>query len=1016
MGNNSQNRIRWEWLIVSVGYCLAALFATYPLVLHITKAIPYVLLPEENAELMPLVAGDHLQTYYWFWLFKDNLIGQSALFSNPYEFHIGGSYLQHGYAQFPVSILFFLLSVFGNVPAHNLLILLTYVFSGLSVHYLVRIWGLSALPSFIGGLVFALAPSRQTQLLAGHINGYVWFLIPLTLYFFERGYRAQRYGSLVLSGLCILGLGMVETHLLYFFLLFLCLYLPCRILGPPMLEEGSRNQETGRPVIWPLILVLILGLLSGMAIYWTRTLFHQEKVFGLIGWFTLGFYALLFYFSWLLTSQLVTSLSGQPLSAVRKKEALTYLPTLLLLLAPYSYLFPLPYMRRGLFLLSFLGILFLKISFYRRQTWHVSSRALRGLPWRKIIGMVLVIALFISLAAGYSIQNRKKLVGDSIVGKGRTWQEVKLYSPEIKDLFKRFNASAEGFIYPGLIPAFLLLFLLAEMFRAPAVWGRANRWRFWFFSGMLILSYAIALGVYFDPVLPVYWVMFNYFPFFKYPRDPARIIFLCFLCWGIVVAFGLEEIQRRLYGWMPGKRTWPGIVLAAAAATVLWDYHPQKKIGLSRLDEGNPIYQALSRSPEKNPVALGLPLFPGDSHQSSLYEYYMTQSRVPMVNGYSPVVAKRYVEEVFWPLIELNVGEITRADYETLLKLKVTHVVHHQELYFYKVSPFSGRLAFKNLMDSPYLKLILTNMEQSLFEVLPPDRVTDRPPVRHREYSGMVLEAEEMRHTVGKVVNDPEASMKKATQALTGPSGITAFNAYRFFPSGKYQALFRVKTLKNDSPEPILLAEVVTFKGKKPVAQREIRGTDFRQPEHYQRFLLPFELQEPEILELRLYSFGRETTWTDKIVVSFADLPLAPAIYDPLEIIRYLIKPVQDPEAMEGWALRTNPAKEHPGYVVYGPYQTFPSGVYQARFRLKKKGPDFTGPLARIDVSAQRGTVIFNQQEIAGRDFGDPDRYQEFVLPFRLKEEEELEFRIFSHNTSPFHIDRVVVEKSGSQP
>ena len=64
-------------------------------------------------------------------------------------------------------------------------------------------------------------------------------------------------------------------------------------------------------------------------------------------------------------------------------------------------------------------------------------------------------------------------------------------------------------------------------------------------------------------------------------------------------------------------------------------------------------------------MALGLPLFPGDSHQSSLYEYYMTQSRVPMVNGYSPVVAKPYVEKVFWPLIELNVGEITREDYET---------------------------------------------------------------------------------------------------------------------------------------------------------------------------------------------------------------------------------------------------------------------------------------------------------------------------------------------------------------
>ena len=58
---------------------------------------------------------------------------------------------------------------------------------------------------------------------------------------------------------------------------------------------------------------------------------------------------------------------------------------------------------------------------------------------------------------------------------------------------------------------------------------------------------------------------------------------------------------------------------------------------------------------------------------------------------------------------------------------------------------------------------------------------------------------------------------------------------------------------------------------------------------------------------------------------------------------------------MGGWALKTNPAQEHPGYVVYGPYQTYPSGAYQARFRLKKMRSDFTGPLARIDVSALAG-------------------------------------------------------------
>ncbi len=67
--------------------------------------------------------------------------------------------------------------------------------------------------------------------------------------------------------------------------------------------------------------------------------------------------------------------------------------------------------------------------------------------------MVLVIALFISrVGRGLTLQTRKALVEDSIVGKGRTWQDVALYSPEISALFKRDNTGPESFVYPGMIP------------------------------------------------------------------------------------------------------------------------------------------------------------------------------------------------------------------------------------------------------------------------------------------------------------------------------------------------------------------------------------------------------------------------------------------------------------------------------------------------------------------------------------------------------------------------------------
>ena len=56
--------------------------------------------------------------------------------------------------------------------------------------------------------------------------------------------------------------------------------------------------------------------------------------------------------------------------------------------------------------------------------------------------------------------------------------------------------------------------------------------------------------------------------------------------------------------------------------------------------------------------------------------------------------------------------------------------------------------------------------------------------------------------------------------------------------------------------------------------------------------------------------------------------------------------------------------------------------------------------------------MIFSQKEISGSDFTAAGQYREFSLPFTLKEEEELEFRIYTYNRIPFYIDRIVVDKT----
>jgi hypothetical protein len=444
---------------------------------------------------------------------------------------------------------------------------------------------------------------------------------------------------------------------------------------------------------------------------------------------------------------------------------------------------------------------------------------------------------------------------------------------------------------------------------------------------------------------------------------------------------------------------------------ILWDFHPQGRIGLTLLDEENPTYRSLAQFPKEKTLVLGLPLFPGDSHQSSLYEYYITLSQRRMVNGYSPVVAKQYVERVFWPLINLNVGEIRQKEYEQLRKMGVTHIVHHQEIYFYKVSPFTGFLAYKNLVASPYLKSLRTDHNQSLFQVLPPEELSPGKPTFFQEPIGVIYEVEEMPHTVGQVVADPEASMGKAvlTRKESDKAGRLAGLTYRFFPTGKYQAVFRLKVQDNTSPETILSLDLVSRGSKKVLASREIRGRDFSRPMSYQRLVLPFELEEPTMIEFRILSPGRETIWADKIVVSFADLPAAPRTYEAEEGLRYLAQPVRDPAAANGWAVRNNPEKDHPAHIIIGPYQTYPPGNYRALFRIKAEALRENQPLLRLDVAAQRGTLVYNQKDLRGTDFSSTAAYQEFELPFRLSQEEELEFRVYTYNRRPFWVDRIQV-------
>lgn len=130
----------------------------------------------------------------------------------------------------------------------------------------------------------------------------------------------------------------------------------------------------------------------------------------------------------------------------------------------------------------------------------------------------------------------------------------------------------------------------------------------------------------------------------------GRWMMLAVLMLALVGGWGLRELLRR---W-PDRRWLAGLLCLAVAGAMAWDYRPRGPVGICLLPPPGPVEAAVRRELPPGPKVtrrlLGLPLWPGDSHQSSRYEYTITQTRAPMVNGYSPVAPAAYVDQVFWPL------------------------------------------------------------------------------------------------------------------------------------------------------------------------------------------------------------------------------------------------------------------------------------------------------------------------------------------------------------------------------
>lgn len=1009
MSNKRAIYVETAWAVgVALLVLALTLLSTRPLTEYFSQGIPYQRYPLEGWELYPLVTGDHMQFYYWLWVLADNVFGPSAFWTNPYEFNTFLSAGVPNYANFPWSLAFLSFIGFGPVKAYNLQLILSYVLTGLAAYALARQMLGSRWAALPAVLAMTFLPLRQALALGGHLYGFVVFLFPLALWCLERGWarRSWRWGAG--AGLCLLAMGFMEPHITYYSALFLGAYVPLRLvlMGGKRADAGDAGH--GSQMLWPLAGGLGLGLAAHLALV-LRTgagLWSMGLVQGPV------IYTLLALGAWLLLAALARAFFGLSQSSARGLISRTMAPLALTPLMGLKLWLGVPYLG-SLVLVGVaawsLVILVQGLRGVSRQ-WSWPKGALIPL-WPMVVGFGLAVVKLMMLKA--------HTLDTSVAAHGRGIGEIMAFSPRLVDLVSPQNQTVAGLIYPGMVLGALFLAGLV-MLAAPRGDNRGGRSQvaLWCMAALLALLLAVGPSL---TVAPLYELLFKYIPFFNFPRMTGRWVLIAVLFMSLVGGWALREILHRY----SARRWLLGVAALATAALMAWDYGPPGPVGICLIPPPGQVEAAIAKEippgPQVSQRVLGLPIWPGDSHQSSRYEYTISRTSVPMVNGYSPVVPQAYVDEVFWPLYPLDLGQVTDEALACLRKLKVGLVTFHddQQVYPRKVSPFPPSLARRRLEASGIFELAAQQDKVFLYR-FKSDAVPNAQAQAKTSPVCSLWEAPWLRPRIGQVEEDRQASgwgllfsgsldpAAPLGERIKGAKGnVVAAKAGRdqagwlssgpgkYFPPGRYVARYRLQRAKSAAGLGSVGRMEIAF-GKEPrvLVARELTAEVLSADGQWHDVAVEFSLDKVGPLFLRTHWNGAADLALDVVLVSFADRVKPEAFYRAQDLWRQVGGLSLDPPVEGGLAVEAKAGYTPPLYLMHGPQVTLTPGRYVARFRIAARGEDASprALAAHLAVATDLGRITLAHRKVAASELG-PD-YRDLAVEFTVERRQEIGLRV----------------------
>jgi hypothetical protein len=589
-------------------------------------------------------------------------------------------------------------------------------------------------------------------------------------------------------------------------------------------------------------------------------------------------------------------------------------------------------------------------------------------PRRICPGALVAFALLAVAGAAWLYMLGQTFLRGSIASGGRSIHVVRLLSP----------GPASLLLPETYVGVFVLLLALFGLW-APDP-GRPGRVRAFYgvvFAAGLVLGLGPTIRYF-----PLYDLLHGVVPLFSFIRNPEKFRILTSLGAIILAAYGVSALRARL----PARVR--GLVVAFIVIAVLVETPPWHPITVTRFLD-NPVYAAVAADSRK---VLYVPIWGGDSVWSAVYLYATTHTRVPMLNGYSPMVSRRYLTDVYEPLRGLNVGRVGPTEHAALRRLGVTHVVVDRALFPPDVSPLPSAFTIESLRRSSGLVLEQAADSLWLFRVVDTSETT-QPPLSSPV--GIFYEAEMLYRLTGAPVAEPGASGGRvvAGRPEAAQPGFLAFGPYRLLPVGRYRATFRVRG------EGLVL-EVTTHDGQRLLAERVATpGPGWAEE------TLTFALDEARPVEFRVRWDGRAPVAMDWVAVAFADRPQPEYTFE-VEALPHKLGERPDPDASGGWAGYADRNQSHRTDVVTGPARLYPAGRYRLtlRARSERVAP---GPILRLSVTEPAGRVLARRSVDAAELL--PGRYGLVSLPFELRQPTVVEFPIGYLGGTGVFFDRLEV-------